>query len=99
MEGKSSYQGKASLIILTLGKTTQEEADIQGLNVLEILNKKHNVEILNTATSKRLNCIDDVCANNRFWWKFFVNEKPILSSVDKYYPKDGDIILLEYGEE
>jgi hypothetical protein len=98
LEEKRSYQGEITLMILTLGDTIQEEADIDGLNVLDILNRNHNVKTLQTLTSKRLTCIDAVCAKNEFWWKFFVNGKRILMSIDKYYPQDGDIILLEYGE-
>ena len=99
LEEKKSYQGKATLIIITLGDTIQEGVDIEGLSVLDILNKNHDIKILQTPTSKRLTCIDDVCAKNEFWWQFIVNEKHVLKSLDTYYPKDGDIILIKYGEE
>jgi|TARA_Y100000310_G_C20644838_1_gene795983 hypothetical protein len=99
LEEKKNYQGKATLVIITLGETIQEEVDIGGLSVLDILNKNHDIKTLQTPTSKRLTCIDGVCAKGGFWWQFFVNEELVLSSVDKYYPKEGEIILLEYGEE
>jgi len=99
LEEKKNYLGKATLVIITLGETIQEEVDIGGLSVLDILNKNHDIKILQTPTSKRLTCIDGVCAKNEFWWQFFVNEELVLSSIDKYYPKEGEIILLEYGEE
>tara|TARA_Y100000294_G_scaffold177884_1_gene205419 strand:- start:1365 stop:1667 length:303 start_codon:yes stop_codon:yes gene_type:complete len=99
LEEKNSYQGKATSIIMTLGETIQEETDVGGVSVLGLLNKNHDIKVLQTPTSKRLTCIDDVCAKNQFWWKFLVNDELVLSSVDKYYPKDGDVILLEYGEE
>ncbi len=99
LEEKKNYQGKATLVIITLGDTIQEEVDIGGLSVLDILNKNHDIKTLQTPTSKRLTCIDGVCAKNEFWWQFFVNEELVLSSIDKYYPKEGEIILLEYGEE
>jgi hypothetical protein len=98
LEEKKSYQGKATLVIITLGETIQEEVDIKGLSALDILNKNHDIKTLQTLTSKRITCIDGVCAKNEFWWKFLVNEQLVLSSVDKYYPKDEDTILLEYGE-
>ncbi len=99
LEEKKNYLGKATLVIITLGETIQEEVDIGGLSVLDILNKNHDIKTLQTPTSKRLTCIDGVCAKNEFWWQFFVNEELVLSSIDKYYPKEGEIILLEYGEE
>lgn len=98
LEEKSSHQGKATLVIVTLGETIQEEFDVGDLSVLDIINKNHDTKILETPISKRLTCIDDVCAKGGFWWQFFVNGEPVLSSVDKYYPKNGDILLLEYGE-
>ncbi|MDP6600466.1 MAG: DUF4430 domain-containing protein, partial [Candidatus Woesearchaeota archaeon] len=76
-----------------------EEVDIGGLSVLDILNKNHDIKTLQTPTSKRLTCIDGVCAKGGFWWQFLINGELVLSSVDKYYPKEGEIILLEYGEE
>ncbi|MBD3164266.1 DUF4430 domain-containing protein [Candidatus Woesearchaeota archaeon] len=69
--------------------------ELEGKNVLEYLQEKHDVRI----SGKQLTCIDDVCAKKGFWWKFFVNDKLILSSADRYYPKNGDIILLDYGDE
>ena len=97
MEEKGSYQGKATLVIKTLGNTTKEEVDIGGSSALDILSRSHDVEVLKTWASRRLDCIDGVCAENGFWWRFYVNDEIILSSVDKYYPKEGDTITLEYG--
>ena len=91
-------EGKATLIILTIGNTTSEEVIVGNESVLQLLLKNHGVATQRTGSTLRLNCIDEVCAKNGFWWKFFVNNKIILNSVDRYYPKKGDIIKLEYGE-
>jgi hypothetical protein len=99
LEEKKNYQGKATLVIITLGDTVQEEIDVEGLSVLDILNKNHDVKTLQTLTSKRITCIDGVCARNQFWWQFIVNGKHVLKSIDKYYPKESEIILLKYGDE
>ena len=96
---KSSYQGKATLVIRTLGNTTEEKLDINGLNALEILQQNHNIEVTESWPNKFIKCVDDVCAKSEFWWQFFVNEKVVLKSLDNYYPKEGDVILLKYGEE
>ncbi len=96
---KSSYQGKATLVIRTLGNTTEEKLDINGLNALEILKKNHNIEVTESWPNKFVKCVDDVCAKGEFWWQFSVNGKLALESLGNYYPKDRDIILLKYGEE
>ncbi len=97
LEEDSSNQGKAVLVILTIGSTIREEIDFDRLNVLEILQKNHDIEIIQNGPNIFIKCIDDVCAKGGFWWKFSVNGKLVLSSVDKYYPKDKDILLLEYS--
>ena len=99
LEEKKSYQGKATLTIITIGSTTEEEVDINGLTALEILQKSHDIEFIKNSPSKMIRCIDGVCAKGGFWWQFQVNGKLVLMSVDKYYPKESEIILLEYGDE
>ena len=86
-------------MIITLGDTVQERVDVGDVSVLDILDKNHDIKTLRTPTSERLTCIDGVCAKGDYWWQFFVNEELVLKSVDTYYPKDGDELLLEYGEE
>ena len=99
LEEEKNYQGEATLIIRTIGDTTEETLNINGLTALEILEKNHNIEIFQTGPNKFVKCVDDVCAKGGYWWQFFVNEELILKSLDSYYPKDGDRLLLEYGEE
>lgn len=95
LEENQNNTGKAILIIRTIGSTTQEQIKLDGSTLLTLLKQKHDIKL----SGNKLSCIDDICAKKGFWWRFFVNEKLILSSVDKYYPKDGDIILLDYGVE
>ena len=85
------------MIIKTLGETIEEEIDV-GESVLNILMEKHDVETIQTASSKLIKCIDKVCSKNQIWWKMIVNDERVLMSADKYYPKDRDKILLDYGE-
>ncbi|HJN56556.1 MAG: DUF4430 domain-containing protein [Candidatus Woesearchaeota archaeon] len=98
MEKQSLNQGKITVIIRTIGSTSSEEHKIDGRTALDIISKNHIIETIKTGSNEMVKCIDDVCAKNSYWWKFFANEKLSLISIDKYYPKDKDIILLEYGE-
>ena len=87
------------MVIRTLGNTTEEKLDINGLNALEMLKKNHDIKVTESWPNKFIKCIDDVCAKSEFWWQFSVNGKLTLKSLDNYYPKGGDVILLKYGEE
>ena len=90
----SIQEGKTSIIIKTLGSTRKEIFDANGESVIELLERNHQVKI----NSNRLDCIDSVCTNKDFWWQFYVNNDLVLSSVQSYIPREGDIIRLEYGD-
>ncbi len=98
LEKQSISQGKITIMIRTIGSTLNEEHKIDGLTALDIISKNHTLETIKTGSNKMVKCIDNVCAKSSYWWKFFVNEKLSLISIDKYYPKDKDVILLDYGE-
>jgi hypothetical protein len=90
--------GKAVIIISTLGGAIKEEVPTDGKTVLEIISRNHSIKIFPSIMSKSIQCIDNVCAKNDFWWKFLVNGNKVLDQVDKYKPKKGDIITIEYGD-
>ena len=98
LEKQSLSRGKITITISTIGSTSSEEHKIDGLTALDIISKNHAIETIKTGSNEMVKCIDNVCAKNSYWWKFFANEKLSLISIDKYYPKDKDVILLEYGE-
>ncbi|MCK5282497.1 MAG: DUF4430 domain-containing protein [Nanoarchaeota archaeon] len=97
-EEKPAYEGKTTLIIKTIGETSREIIDIKGRTALEILKQNHSVKTIQGLTAGMIKCIDDICSKNSYWWKFSVNGDLSIKSADKYYPKDEDIIFLEYGE-
>ena len=92
-ENNQLSKGKAVLVINVLGNSKEEIIDLNQETVIEILRKNHDIK-----GKTRLECIDAICNQNEFWWHFYVNDKVILSAVDKYMPKKGDTIKLEYGE-
>lgn len=89
-EKERSNEGQYTLIIKTLGETTKENITIDGSNVLNNIDGR--------IRAGRLECIENICSKNGFWWNFYVNDKLVLYAVDNYYPRDGDIIELEYGD-
>ena len=96
---ESLVQGKATIVIKTLGKTTLQNVSANGRSLYEILDKHHDLEVQFNGISASLLCIDQVCAKNGFWWQLYVNDKLVLKTIDTYFPKKGDKIILEYGEK
>ena len=93
LESSQLNEGKAVIVISVLGHNTEEVIDLNQETVTEILKRNHDIKGTN-----RLECIDEICNQNEFWWQLYVNDKIILNSVNKYVPKKGDIVKLEYGE-
>jgi hypothetical protein len=97
-EKKIESTGTAKIIVKTLGKATEQTVKADGSTVLEILEKNYDIKIYKTAFSVSIECINNVCAKQDFWWKFLVNGEKILDSTGHYVPKNGDIITIEYGD-
>jgi len=80
-------EGKAELIVKTIGNTTTETFDTIGMTALEMLKARHSVEF---AFGSLVKCIDDVCAQSGYWWPIYVNEKKISLGAEYYIVKDND---------
>ena len=93
-EKQQNNKGTASLIIETLGKTTNERFNFTKGTALGMLEQKHDVKTL--LNDNFIECIDDVCTDKDYWWIFYVNEKEINLGVDNYRLKDGDKIRFEF---
>ena len=85
-----------TLIVRSIGNTTSEKFNVVSATALDLLKYRHDVELSRNGFVK---CIDEVCVKNDFTWTFYVDDEIVLSSVDKYYPKDGEIIELKFGDE
>lgn len=82
-------------MIKSIGNTTTEKFNVMDANALQILMQKHNVEL---TKNNFIKCIDSVCVKNEYSWTFYVNNKFVLSSADKYYPKDNDVLEFRFGK-
>jgi hypothetical protein len=89
-------RGNYTLVVKTLGSTTREEFRV-GTSVLDNLNKTHKVRMA-VSIVKTIECIDEICIKNDFWWEFKVNNKTVLATPASYYPKDKDKVELLYGD-
>ena len=80
-------EGKAELIVKTIGNTTTERFDTIGFTALEMLKSKHDLEF---AYGNTIKCIDNVCAQSGYWWPFSVNGKKVSQGAEYYIVKDND---------
>ena len=91
-----SNEGKAALIIRTLGETTREEFNFTSGTAWGLLNHNHNIRaILN---DKFIECIDSICADGKYLWMFYVNNRTVNYGIKNYRLKDGDIIEFKFEQ-
>lgn len=84
-------EGNVTLVVESIGKTTVEEFDLDGMIVLDLL--KNNHEVINDYFVK---CIDDVCADGKYSWLFYVNEEVVSEGVQRYEVNRGDKIEFRF---
>ena len=81
--------GKAELVIKTIGNTTTEAFDTVGYAALEMLQKNHDI---GTSFGFAIKCIDDVCAESGYWWPMYINGEKASIGPQSYIVKDNDKI-------
>ena len=82
-------EGKAELIVKTIGNTSIENFDTIGMTAIEMLKVKHDVKF---AYGNLIKCIDNVCAESGYWWPLSVNGKKASLGAQSYIVKNNDKI-------
>lgn len=82
-------EGKAELVIKTIGSTMIENFDEVGLTALEILQRNHDIK---TSFGFAIKCIDNVCAESGYWWSMSVNGEKSSIGPQSYIVKNNDKI-------
>ena len=85
----SLNEGKAELVIKTIGSTEVEKFDKIGYTALEMLQTNHDVKL---TYGNAIKCIDDICAQSGYWWPLDVNGKKASLGVQSYIVKNNDKI-------
>jgi hypothetical protein len=92
---KDVSEGEVTLIVTTLGGTSNERFDVKGsVSALRLLKENHDVETV----SSYVKCIDEVCTEKEYQWFFYVNGKRAAQSPDDYIVKRGEIIEFRFGK-
>ena len=92
---KEVSEGEVTLIVSTLGKTSNEKFDVKGpVSALRLLEAKHDVKTV----SRYIRCVDEVCTEKEYQWFFYINGKRAAQSPDDYMVKRGEIIEFRFGK-
>lgn len=84
-------EGNVTLVVESIGETTVEEFDIEGMVVLELLKSNHKV--INDYFVK---CIDDLCADGKYSWLFYINGEIVPEGVQRYKVRRGDKVEFRF---
>ena len=87
--------GEATLVIKSIGNTTTQKYNVNGVTAYELLDFGHEVEL---TYGDYLRCIDDVCANKEYVWTFYVNEAESSLGAKQYTVKRGDRIGFRFDK-
>lgn len=82
------------MIIKTIGNIIQEEHNLTGISALELLQINHNLQVNSAGIIK---CIDGICAENDYWWQFYINDEWSTIGSKTYIVKDKDKIGFIFG--
>ena len=81
--------GKAELVIKTIGNTTTEAFDTVGYTALDMLQKNHDIK---TSFGFAIRCIDNVCVEGGYCWPMHINGEKASIGPQSYIVKDNDKI-------
>lgn len=93
-KNEQAREGEVTLIITSIGRTTQEKFNLTGISALELLEKGHNI----TGGFFAI-CIDDICAEGKYKWSFYVNEKLSIEGPTTYKLNGGDKIEFRFTDK
>jgi len=86
-ESPKLSEGKAELVVKTIGNTATESFGEVGMTALEMLKAKHDIKF---AYGSLIECIDNVCAESGYWWPLHINGEKASQGAEYYIVKDKD---------
>ncbi|MCX6710034.1 MAG: DUF4430 domain-containing protein [Candidatus Woesearchaeota archaeon] len=92
-EVREIHEGKALLIVKTIGNTSESEILFNNVTAMKMLSQHHQVNITTHASyGAFISCIDSVCGEGGLFWAFYVNNKSSSVGAGSYMVNDGDSI-------
>ncbi|MBU0980058.1 MAG: DUF4430 domain-containing protein [Nanoarchaeota archaeon] len=86
----SDADGIVNLRITVLGDERSSE-QVEAADFLQ------GHEFTTTFAPKMIKCLDEVCANQNYYWKTYINDEYVTFGIDQLPLEDGDIVELRYG--
>ena len=84
-----------NLIVTSIGSKSEKSYQPDGLTALNLLAANHNV----TLNHNFIECVNNICADSGYWWKFLVNGKESPVGANFYKVGDGDSIEFRFGKK
>ncbi|HZX45441.1 MAG TPA: DUF4430 domain-containing protein [Candidatus Nanoarchaeia archaeon] len=89
--------GEATLVIDSLGSVKTERFKFSYGTPLGLLKYNHSVDTLFEGSF--IECIDGICADGKYLWLLYVNNKTINYGAKKYRLADGDIVKFQFSNK
>ena len=84
-----------NLIVTSIGSKSEKNYQPHGLTALNLLAINHNV----TFKHNFIECVNNICADSGYWWKFLVNGKESPVGANFYKVWDGDAIEFRFAKK
>ncbi len=84
------------LQINTFGNLKEESYKPANITALQLLQMNNSVNATNSAYGAFVNCINDVCSTNDYYWMYYVNGKAASVGAGSYLVKGNDTIEFRY---
>ncbi|GEM_PF-1390776 len=97
---KNPYEGTATLIVKTIGKTDSYQIMFNNVTALQMLSQNFNVSIsTHPALGAFINCINGVCGKGNYFWAFYINNKSSNVAASAYKVMNGDILEFRFTDK
>ncbi len=84
------------LEINTFGAIKEESYAVSNITALQLLQMNNSVNLTFSSYGAFVNCINNVCSTNDYYWMYYVNGKPAAVGAGSYWIGGNDTIEFRY---
>ena len=95
-QGKTAAAGMAVLKVDVFSNGDEKEYSFTNLTALQLLQEENKVDLTYSQYGAFVNCINDICSSNDYYWMFYVNGNLSEKGAGSYPVQDKDIVEFRY---
>lgn len=95
---KAESKGEVVLKITVLGSSTEKKYEFENLTALGLLQKENIVNLTYSKYGAFVNCINNICSNNNYFWMYYADNNLAPVGADAYWIKNNETIEFRYGQ-